>query len=177
MKAKNGLAPLLALVAAVAAVTACRAPGGWMRAEEQGLFDGGKPPCPSDGGACVEVSPPSALGASCTDDRWLAYFKNPDTVCPSLAAGGGTWEGSKLFAEADGPGIPPGLKSYCLYEWAPPPASPGNPPNVAARPAALGGPGGGGAVGGDSFGGAPGGPRGGVTAGCPCLLQASQGEP
>ena len=176
MKAKNGLAPLLALVAAVAAVTACRAPGGWMRAEEQGLFDGGKPPCPSDGGACVEVSPPSALGGSCTDDRWLAYFKNPDTVCPSLAAGGGTWEGSKLFAEADGPGIPPGLKSYCLYEWAPPPASPGNPPNVAALTAALTGTGAVSALERDCFVAGPSGSSMGVNVGWPWLLQGFHGE-
>jgi subtilase family protein len=137
MKVMNGLAPLSALVAAMAAVMACQSPGGWIRADEQGLTDGGRPPCPIDGGTCVEVSPISSLDGACTNDRLLALFNNPDTTCPSLPVPGGTWDGSKLFAESGAPAIPPALQSYCLYEWDPP--MPANPANVAALASALAG--------------------------------------
>jgi len=124
MKAKHGLAPLAALVATLA----CQAPSGWIRAGEQGLIDGGKPPCPSDAGSCVEISPPPAIGAACTDERWLALFTAPDPTCASFPVLGGTWTGSKLFPDYDGVPIPPGLRPYCLYEWSP--SAPGNPANV-----------------------------------------------
>jgi hypothetical protein len=132
MKAKNGLT----LAAAVVAVLACTGTGGWLRVDQQALVDGGRP-CPTDGGACVAVSPPCSLDGACTNDRWLAYYKNPDTLCPSLGVDGGTWNGSKLFDETGTPAIPPGLEPYCLYEWEP--SAPGNPAHHDALKSALGG--------------------------------------
>jgi hypothetical protein len=137
MKAKNGVAPIAALLAAAAVALACN-PGGWLRVDQQGLIDGGKPPCPSDGGSCVEVSPASSLGGACTNDRWLALLASQDDTCPVVGAvDGGTWEGGRLFAEPGGPPIPPALLPYCVYEWSP--SAPGNPANTNALGSGLGG--------------------------------------
>jgi len=120
MDSMSWRAPAAALVVAMAVGLACNGQPGRFGQAEQSLVDGGRPPCPVDGGTCVEVSPASLSGA-CGDERWLAHIPGQDPTCPEInGATGGTWDRARLFDELSPvPPLPPALQGYCVYEWSP----------------------------------------------------------
>ncbi len=103
---------------------------------QQALVDAGAQPCPSDAGTCVETSSKQSLDGGCSNERWVATLPEGHTTCPAPSVTyGGVWRATRLFEEP----APPGLRGYCVYEWAPHPAHPWGPhlPSLAALDSVL----------------------------------------
>lgn len=97
------------------------AEGSELLARQELSPDAGAPPCPTDGGTCVSVSPTTVLDAACSTDRWIAVLRDGNAGCPDGPHGSrGGWAGSLLFASSTGTWtLPPGLSSFCAYDWVP----------------------------------------------------------
>ena len=123
--------PVRFLVASILAfgVTACT-PSGALPEEggSPGLArrelgpDAGAPPCPTDGGTCVAVSPPISQEAACPSNRWIAVLAEGIDSCPQGPSGmQGQWSGARLFEATRGTWyLPPGLAPFCSYDWVTP---------------------------------------------------------
>lgn len=71
--------------------------------------------------SAISVDPPVAANDAAIDWQWVGLDKDADTPCPRPGNSG--WIVDKLFVPVGGggiPNIPPALRPFCLYSWAPP---------------------------------------------------------